>query len=328
MENQKQSDSQELAELKSKLTMYESMDKYQNDEIDLKELWNAIWQGKLLVIFITTIFSIASVFYALSLPNMYTSEASLAPAEEQSSNLGGMASQLGGLASLAGVDLLGGGKTDKTAFALEIMQSRAFVFDFIKKYNITADLMAVKDWDLDSNELVYNESLYDPKTKKWLRKVNVPLKPKPSLQESYKQFQNIVTIEPSNTNSIITISIEHYSPYIAKQWVGWLVDSINQTMKQRDLKEAENSIKYLNSQLEKTRVSGLQEILYQLIEEQTKTIMFANVRDEYVLKTIDPALVSELKSGPKRSLICVVGFLLGGIFSVLIVLISYFNKKD
>jgi LPS O-antigen subunit length determinant protein (WzzB/FepE family) len=65
-----------------------------------------------------------------------------------------------------------------------------------------------------------------------------------------------------------------------------------------------------------------------LIEEQTKTIMFANVRDEYVLKTIDPALIPELKSGPKRALICIVGTLLGIILSFFFLVLRFFLKRS
>lgn len=327
MENQKQSDRQELAELKSKLTMYENMDKYQDDELDLSELWSAIWQSKLLITLITFVFLVASVLYALNSPNMYKSEALLAPAEEQGADLGGMASQLGGLASLAGVSL-GGGKTNKTALALEVMKSKVFVFKFIEKYDITAELMAVERWELESNALIYNEDMYNPKTKQWLRKVKYPRKEKPSHQEVYKAFQEIITIEQDTTSSMITISVEHVSPYIAKKWVDWLIDAINVEMKSRDLTEAENSIKYLNTQLEKTRISGLQEILYQLIEEQTKTIMFANVRDEYVLKTIDPALVPEERFKPRRTLIVIAGSFLGGILSFMFVLVRFFFSKE
>jgi len=298
---------------------------HKDDEIDLAELWRAIWAGKWIIIAVTTLFAIASVVYALSLPNTYKSEALLAPAEAQSGGLGGMASQLGGLASLAGVNL-GGGKTDKTALALEIMKSRAFIFKFIEKYDITAELMAGKSWDLNSNTLIFDDEIYNSENKKWLRDVKLPLMPKPSLQESYKAFQKIVSIEQDKTSSMVTISIEHYSPHVAQRWVNWLVDAINEEMKTRDLIEANNSIIYLNKQLDKTRVADLQEVLYQLIEEQTKTIMFANVREQYVLKTIDPALVPELKAGPKRALICVLGMLFGGILAAMIVLVRYFAK--
>ena len=62
-------------------------------------------------------------------------------------------------------------------------------------------------------------------------------------------------------------------------------------------------------------------------EEQAKTIMFANVRDEYVFKTIDPALVSEEKSKPKRALIVMLGVTLGGLLGIILVLIRHFFKK-
>jgi len=298
-----------------------------DDEIDLAELWRAIWAGKWLIMAITGLFAIASVFYALSLPNIYKSEALLAPAEQQSSGLGGMASQLGGLASIAGINL-GGGKTDKTALALEIMKSRAFLFKFIEKHNITAELMAVKNWDLINNKLIHNEDIYDVQANKWLREVKLPLKEKPSLQETYIEFQKIVLISPDKATSMVTISIEHYSPYIAQQWVSWLIYAINEEMKVRDLEEANNSIIYLQKKLEQTKIADFQKVLYQLIEEQTKTIMFANVRKEYMFKTIDPALVPELKSGPKRALICMLGVLLGGMLSVLFLLIKHFSRID
>jgi uncharacterized protein involved in exopolysaccharide biosynthesis len=318
---------QDILQLKQQVARYESMNSYQDDEIDLKELWNVIWQGKWKIIFITMIFSVASVFYALSLPNIYKSEALLAPAEEQSGGLGGMASQLGGLASLAGVNL-GAGKSDKTSLALEIMKSRAFLFKFIEKYDITANLMAVKSWNSELNQLHYDQDVYNYVSNEWGNKDKGLLNQKPSLQAAYRTLKGIINIEQSPENSMVTISIEHLSPYIAQQWVMWFIDGINEEMKSRDLLEAQNAIGFLNTQLETTRVSGLQEIIYQLIEEQTKTIMFASVRDEYVLKTIDPALAPELKSGPQRPLICMIGFILGFILSVLIVLIRHFNYKN
>lgn len=298
----------------------------QDDEIDLAELWRAIWAGKWIIIVITSLFAVASVFYALSLPNIYKSEALLAPAEQQSGGLGGMASQFGGLASIAGINL-GGGKADKTGLALEIMKSRAFVFKFIEKYKITPELMASKEWNMNTNELVYDVNVYDVTNKLWLRTVKAPLEAKPSLQESYKKFQSLVSVVQDKGNSMVTISIEHYSPKIAKQWVDWLIEAINDEMKNRDLTEAKSSVTYLNKQLENTKVADFQKVLYQLIEEQTKTIMFANVRKQYALKTIDPALVPELKSGPKRAFICVLGVFLGGLLAVIVVLIRYFSNS-
>ena len=298
-----------------------------DDEIDLRKLWEAIWRGKWVIIVVTAIFAVASVFYALSLPNIYKSEALLAPADsDQQGGLAGLTGQLGGLASLAGVNL-GGGKTDKTALAIEILKSREFFAKFAEEHDILPDLMAVKRWDLSSNTIIYNESVYSSRTKEWRRSSKPPRQSRPSYQEAKKVFEAQFKVEQSPESQMIIISIEHYSPEIAKHWVDWLIQDINSVMKVRDREEAERSINYLQSQVNKTNIVEQKNLLYQLIEEQAKTLMFTEVRDEYVFKTIDPALVSELKFKPKRSLVVVLGVLLGGILSTILVFIRHFRNS-
>ena len=56
-----------------------------------------------------------------------------------------------------------------------------------------------------------------------------------------------------------------------------LVERVNRDLRQRAIAEADASIAYLNSELAKTSVVELRESLYRLLENQTKTIMFARV---------------------------------------------------
>lgn len=299
-----------------------------DDEIDLRELFTAIWQGKWIIIAITTLFAVASVFYAINQPNIYKSEALLAPAEQdQQGGLGALAGQFGGLASLAGVNLGSGGGIDKTQMALEVLKSRKFTSEFIQKHNILPDLMAVKSWESEKNTIIYNQEVYNKAENKWLRKVKSPFKPEPSMQEAFKVFSQVVNADVSKESGMVSISIEHLSPYIAKQWVDWLVVDLNKTMKERDVVEANKSTEFLMNQLENTKIADIRAVLYKLVEEQAKIIMFANVRDEYVFKTIDPALVPEVKFKPKRAVICVIGVLLGMMLSLMVVLLKHFSKK-
>ena len=299
-----------------------------DDEIDLRELFTAIWQGKWIIIAITTLFAVASVFYAINQPNIYKSEALLAPAEQdKAGGLGALAGQFGGLASLAGVNLGAGGGVDKTQMALEVLKSRQFTSEFIQKHNLLPDLMAVESWNREKNTVIYDEELYIADQNKWIREAELPFKPEPSMQEAYKKFKKVISANINKETGMVTIAIEHVSPYVAQQWVNWLIQDINKTMKQRDVLEANKSTTFLTQQLEQTKIADIRTVLYKLVEEQTKTIMFANVRDEYVFKTIDPAIVPEQKSGPKRALICILGVLLGGMLSVMLVLIRYFVDK-
>ena len=321
------STSSEVNAMNSK-EFYQQQHLTEDDEIDLAELWHAIWSGKLLILIISAVFAISSVLYAINQPNIYKATTLLSPTGEQggAGGLGKMAGQFGGLASLAGINL-GGGGTDKTGLALEVLKSRVFLESFINNHQLLVPLMAAKSWDVSSNTLIINDEVYNETTKKWVREVKAPKKPEPTPWQAYKKFKEILSITTEKESGMITLAIEHYSPEVATQWLKWLVNDINTTMREQDKAEAQRSIDYLTKKLQETQLTDMQTVFYQLIEEQTKTIMLAEVSLEYVLKTIDPANAPEEKAKPKRALIVVLGTMLGGILSVLIVLIRYFTNK-
>lgn len=300
----------------------------QDDEIDLGELWRAIWAGKITIVTISLLFVIASVFFALSKPNVYKASALLAPASSEggAGGLGALAGQFGGLASMAGINLSGGGG-DKTALALEIIKSRSFIETFIAKHKLLVPIIAAEKWDITTGILLLDKDLYDEKNNKWIREVTPPKKSEPSYWEAYQEFSNLLSVSQDKTTSMVTIEIEHFSPVMAEQWLIWLISDVNEFMRNQDQKEAQDSIDYLTVQLKKIQVASMETVFYQLIEEQTKNMMLTMVKAEYVLKTIDPPQVPDEKAGPKRALIVVLGTMLGGMLSILIVLIRYFSNK-
>ncbi len=297
-----------------------------DDEIDLRELWRVIWQGKWIILACTLVLAAGAVFYAIKQPNIYKAQALLAPADNESGGLSAMARQYGGLASLAGINL-GGGGSDKTALAIEVLQSRKFITDFIERHNLLVPLMAVKGWNRDTDELILDGELYDSTSDLWVRQVDPPQTPKPTPWEAHKAFNKLMAVSEAKDTGMVTVAVEHLSPTVAKQWVDWLVEDVNAVMKAKDVREAQNSIEFLGKQLQRTSVTEMQNVFYQLIEEQTKTIMLSEVRDEYVFTTVDPAVVPEEKAKPKRALIAVLGTILGGMLGVMIVLIRHFSKQ-
>ena len=300
-----------------------------DDEIDLRELWDTLWQGKLQIAGITAVFAIASVIIVLMLPNIYRSEALLAPAEEsQGGGLAALAGQFGGLASIAGINL-SDGATDPTTVAIEILKSRRFIKTFIANHSLLVPLMAADSWNESTDELILDNDIYDSDNQQWVRNVSAPLKPKPSDIEAYEVFiDEVISVSQDKKSGLVTLSVDFYSPTLAKQWVDWLVTDLNNYMRSKDLKNAERTINYLTEQLNGTSIADMQTIFYQLIEEQTKTIMLANVRQHYVLEAIDPAVVPEKEVEPKRALICVLITLLGGFVAVVYVLVRSFRRKE
>ncbi|EGR1167489.1 TPA: Wzz/FepE/Etk N-terminal domain-containing protein [Vibrio parahaemolyticus] len=299
-----------------------------DDEIDLRELFKALWKGKWLIIATTFVFALGSALYALSLPNIYKADALLAPAK--SSNGGGlsqMAGQLGGLAAFAGVNL-GGNEALQTELAVQVMKSRQFVEAFINKHDLLVPLMAAKDWDLSSNKLILDEKVYDLDNGEWLREAKDLRGRAPTAQEAFERFtQEVFSFEKDKESSLYIISVNYYSPYIAQQWVNWLVEDINKVMRERAIAEASQNLAYLNTQLQKTAVSKMQMTFYNLIEEQTKSLMLAEVQDEFVFKVVDPAVVPEIKSTPNRLILVLVPGILGGIIVTIILSVIHLLRK-
>ena len=56
--------------------------------------------------------------------------------------------------------------------------------------------------------------------------------------------------------------------------------------------------------------------------------MLAEATPEYVFVTVSPSMVPAIKSQPKRALICILGTLLGGMLSVLLVLVMHYARKS
>ncbi len=309
--------------------MQQNQMQVQDDEIDLGELWRAVWAGKFTIIAISFIFAVASIFFALSQPNVYKASAILSPVSEKSGGggLAALAGQFGGLASMAGINLGGGGGGDKTALALEIIKSRSFIENFIAKHELLVPIMAGENWDIATDTLILDDELYDQVNSKWIRDVSPPKKTVPSSWEAFNEFSELLSISQDKETSMVTIEIEYFSPTMAQQWLTWLISDVNDFLRDEDQKEAQDSIDYLTRQLENIQVTTMETVFYQLIEEQTKNMMLTQVKAEYVLKTIDPPQVPDEKNGPKRALIVVLGTMLGGMLSVLIVLIRYFSKK-
>jgi len=307
----------------------DSSQSYVDNELDLRELFNVLWVNKLFVVALTSLFVLISIIYSLTLTNIYTAETTLAPSA--SSDMSRNLSQYAGLASMAGISLPGSssGMSDKD-LALSLLKSKGLLQRLIDKHDILPDLIAAYDWDLTSNSLSYDSDLYDGIKNVWVRNVKPPYKLIPSTQEAYEFFDNAIAVSENKTTGVISLKVDHLSPEIAYQWSLLLIQEVNEYVADKRIKEAQLSIDYLNDQIKITPYPELRALFYELIQQHTQSMMLAKVRPEYALTTLDPPLIPEMKSKPKRALICILGILLGGMLSVLIILVRKygFSKDD
>ncbi|MEM7610295.1 MAG: Wzz/FepE/Etk N-terminal domain-containing protein [Pseudomonadota bacterium] len=301
---------------------------YDHGGVGLIELFDDVWRSKLFVIVGTSVIAVIAILVSLSMENIYRAEALLISNEKQSSTgLAGLQGQYGALASLAGIDL-GADGSDGLQAGLAVLSSKKFVFDFIDRRELLVPLMAGKSWDAATQTLVIDNEIYDQELNKWIRDVRPGRSVVPTLQEAYEEFTDRFSFSKNDETGLMRLAFESVSPVMSKQWVDWLVEDINQTILAQDVSRAERAIEYLNEQIRSTPLTELKSVLFRLVEDQTRTLMLARISDEYLLRTIDPAIVPEKKVKPVRSIIVLAAVFFGGGFLALIVIVRGIIRRQ
>jgi uncharacterized protein involved in exopolysaccharide biosynthesis len=291
------------------------------DEIALGKLFVVVWEQKITVIVVSLIFAFAASIYAISIPNQYTATVVLAPSQSESGGLSGALGQLGGLASLAGVNI-GSNESSEAQIAQQIMISWDFIDKFIRKNKLEKEIYAVNGWDSESNLLVLNERVYDVVNKSWVIRDGDIVRA-PTSWELYKAFREMLNVVEDKKTGLVSVSIEYYSPLLAKAWLDMYLRSINIHMQQRQIVKVTRNIAYLEKQIEKTSIAEMQGVFYTIIEGQIKSKMLAEASPDYTFATVNPSMVPEEKSKPQRALLVILCFIFGAILSLAWVLIKY-----
>ena len=298
-----------------------------DDEIDLRELFYVLLEGKWIIVSLTAFVSIIGVIYSLLLPNIYESKAMLVPVNS-SSGISGALRSYSGLAGLAGISLPSGGDEGNSAKAIQKISSLSFFENNILPNIHLPDFMAVKSWNSKTNTLTFDDSIYDTNSNSWIIDSSHPQQQIPSAQKSYKVFKQHLSLSEDKNSGFITLSIKHQSPFVAKQWAELVVNEINAFYRQKDKSESEKAVSYLNQQISMTGLSEIKQVLAQLLQEETKKLTLIEANQYYVFDYIDPPAVMEEKSEPKRALICILSALLGGMLSIVLVLIRHYAIKQ
>ena len=266
------------------------------------------------IVFTTLIFASFSILYALNIPNVYRSEATLISNSVDPSEGG----QVSALASIAGIDS-GNSRVDDSTLALAMFESRDFVKSLLKKHNLSLPLITLAGWDAKDNTDIYS-SAYDFNKEIWLED-------KPTDGEIYQKFIGLAKFTKVPDKPIYLLSVESLSPNFAKLLANKIVEEINDSVRILRSEEASKNIKYLENQLLKSSSKDMKETLHSLIFEQTKELMMAEVRSEFVFKVIDSPLAPEKKFYPTRSLICIIITLFGFFLAISYFLVKHFYNE-
>jgi uncharacterized protein involved in exopolysaccharide biosynthesis len=290
--------------------MQDSYQENNTDSVDLYQMIIWMWSQRNFLTLLSSIAAIISITIALVLPNNYISNATLMPKDTQldvSLTGGGGGFDFGGLSSLVGL----GNSTDSdpnVTLAKELMVSKGFVVDFIKKYNYLPELLHAKRWE--SGSIIYSLQGYNADEDR--------LDYAPLDYDIYKAFLLRFSIESDRKTKYTKLGFEHVSPYFAKELLTNLIKEANTKVKNIEVGRAERSILYLDKIIAETSMRDLNLLLNKLKEKNLKVLMLAEIDENFILDVVDPPFLPTEKSKPYRALISVFGTFFGFIIGLFI----------
>ena len=287
------------------------MNASENSEISLLDVANIFWRRRWLMAGIILFTFAVAVTVAFVMTPVYRATVVMVPVEtgEGQNSLGSLVGQLGGLASLAGVAMNDGTDAEE---AIATLTSRFFTTKFIVEHDLLPVLFA---------------SMWDAENQDWL--VENPDEVA-SLTDGFMLMDSSIrSVVRDRDTGLLSLQIDWEDPELAADWANQMVDMINLHLRDQAISEAQDSITYLNLELEKTSVVGTRNAIYSLMETQIQNIMLANVRKEFAFKVIDPAVVLEDDDffRPNRPVLAILGLAVGFALSVFIALGMAFVEK-
>jgi uncharacterized protein involved in exopolysaccharide biosynthesis len=269
---------------------------YEDDEINLLDYVIVLLKYKWLILGIVFATGVAAVIITLMLPNIYRSEATIIPRQQEKSPASSALSALGALSGMAGelAGLGGGGDMDKFEV---VLKSRDLARRVVEKYKLMPDLFA-EQWD--------------PLKKEW--KEN----PAPTLQDAYKLLIGMLSVSRDRKTDVLTIKFDHEDPNFAKIMADNYLSELSESLREETLKDAAENKRFLQEQIEQTADPLLKVKISDLLAKEIEKETFARAQKYYSFIVLDPPLAPDpdKKVKPKRALICILSVTVAGLFAI------------
>jgi len=294
----------------------------EEDEIDLRELWQTILKGKKIIIAVVFIVVSFTLVYALKMPNVYKSEMILIPTSDKSGpSLGG----LGGLAAMAGVSIGGGGSmTPDTAFN-SLLGNYTFMSKFVRENKIVE---YYNDANIDKNYVfaLGFRGIYDFFKSSSENNSSVDDK----IFNTVKMIKSKFSISSDKKTSLITVSYMDSDRAYPPKIINAFLKDASKYLVDNNLRIIDNKLHYFQKELQKADGFELRKSLSGMISKilQEKVMMQSKVYYQCDVLTQPAAAYIKDKSKPKRGLIVVVSFITSIILGIFLVFFLEFIRKE
>ncbi|MEO2069362.1 MAG: Wzz/FepE/Etk N-terminal domain-containing protein [Desulfurobacteriaceae bacterium] len=267
---------------------------YEEDEIDLYELWLTLKRRKKTIFGVTGLFTIIAVILCFILPTTYKTETTLIPIGGKST--GGLSSLLSSLP--ISVPIPTGSESGITVEA--VLKSRILRERVIKDLNLLPKLFPDK-WDSEKNQWILKDENDRP----------------PTVLDGAKVLDKLISVSTDKKTGVITLSVEFKKdPQLAYDIANAVLKEANKILNEKSFTLARKYRIYIEKQLNiaKEKLQKVEEIYKKFMEGKIKEVplIFGNadfdklkeglqsLQDEKVSKERIEKLKQEVESLKKK----------------------------
>jgi hypothetical protein len=300
-----------------------------NDDIDLRDLFFALWRGKIYIILISIISVFLASFYLQSAERKYSVEYNLKPVGETKntpsfSGLGGFAS------SIAGIQLPSSSNNDFNIFK-ELITSVEVSEIIFENKKIIRDIFG-SEWD----ETLNNYSR-PPKSKKQIfvsdvKKLltgNIDINYMPPNPRRLAIFisSNIQIGEDKDTG-FLKFTSETSKPELMLSLMIEATNASDKIMRQRYVDFSTEPLAFYKDKLRTARSREHREALAGLISKEDQKLMFASRGKHFIAEPYINPTISLHPTAPKPKFILALSLALGLLLGVSLVIMRHVLKKE
>jgi len=304
------------------------MQGYQEDEINLLDLWSIIWNGKWFIALFVTICTLAAIVISLFvLEKTYKSTTTIIPLTQEKSSMGNLSGLIGNLSlpiSLPG---------QQTSNIMSFLQSRTLKERLIKKQNLL---------------LLLYEDLWDSENKKWI--VDEP-KDTPTVIKAIQEekLNKIYSLSQDKKTELITIGWAGKDPLFTNKMTESIIDELNFFLENEYDSNAKREREFIEKQLivstaelehwerqvpnDKLTLSKINrerfasQTVYTELRKQLEMAKITEAKTLESFKILDRPFVPEKPFKPNKRLIVVLSFVCSSFIALFLVFFQNFVRN-
>jgi len=297
-------------------TEYVTVEAQGRDFIDLGPIITRIWKGRLAVGLFCAAFLVFGVLYLHFATYKYTATMVLVPTQGQ--NQGGAMSQLGSLASLAGIDLPAGQNVSPFTLYPEVMKTRIVADSLATHYPGLMHRLFPDQWDEDTKR--WRDPAGVLKDMKNVVKAVLGFPPHPWTAPSGADVQELMRrraqATPDSKKPILTLTFSDKDPVLAREFVEALHASTDEVLRQQTLYRSQKYARYIENELLSVHQADLRQVLMNSLSQQEMLVMMSNSGTAFAAEPVGRAVSSVLPTSPNPTISLLVLGVLGAGFGM------------